>query len=115
MQACHQVGQAGAGAVGEGTGEWTREGIGAVEGIGAAGGTQAQVHSCSIPHRTELWKAAMVDSIIRYHFHCILPGLTVHPTYPLLAWHQTVALGHWYQHSKNVDWSKAKESFVNRY
>ena len=41
MQACHQVGQAAAGAVGEGTGEWTREGIGAVEGIGVADGTQA--------------------------------------------------------------------------
>ena len=88
MQACHQVGQAGAGAVGEGTGEWTREGIGAVEGIGVAGGTQAQVHSCSIPHR----KAAMVDSIIRYHFHCILPGLTVHPTYP--CW-PGIRLLHW--------------------
>ena len=54
MQACHQVGQAGAGAgaVWEGAGEWTREGIGDGGGIGA-GGTQGLAHLCSIPHRTE--------------------------------------------------------------
>ena len=111
MQACHQVGQAGAGAgaVWEGAGEWTREGIGDGGGIGA-GGTQGLAHLCSIPYRTEYWKAAMVDSLIRYHFHCTIPGMNVHPR----AWPQTIALRHWHQQSKIVDWSKAKER-VNRY